>query len=287
MRIFLTGGTGFIGSHVLKQGLASGHEIVALRRPGATTSILLEQQPQWVEGALDDDWTQMLTNCEAFIHLAAYGVGTGANDWEGCFQTNVIESIRLWRQAVAVGIGRFLIVGSCFEYGRSGERYEAIPVTAPLEPTTAYSASKAAASMAAMGLAVDQQLCMVVARPFHVYGPGEAAGRFWPSLVSAATNGQDLPMTTGTQVRDFQPVGQAAAQLLAWLQHPHLQPGVPQVVNLGTGSPRSLLAFAQAEWSQHQAMSSLRPGDVPHRPNEVQRYAPEVTDPTTIIRPMH
>jgi nucleoside-diphosphate-sugar epimerase len=185
MRIFLTGGTGFIGGHVLKQGLESGHEIVALRRPGATTSILLEQQPQWVEGALDDDWTQMLTSCEAFIHLAAYGVGTGANDWEGCFQTNVIESLQLWRQAVAAGIRRFLIVGSCFEYGRSGERYDFIPVSAPLEPTTAYGASKAAATMAAFALAVEHQLIMVVARPFHVFGVGESIGRFWPSLVSS------------------------------------------------------------------------------------------------------
>ncbi len=277
MRIFLSGGTGFIGSHVLQQALAAGHEVVALRRPGAEARIPLGHQPHWLNGDLTDDWSAALAGCDALLHLAAYGVAAGANDWDGCFQTNVIDSLQLWRQAVAAGIRRFLIVGSCFEYGRSGERYDAIPVTAPLEPTTAYGASKAAASMAALALAVENKLELVVARPFHVYGAGEAAGRFWPSLVDAATCGQDLPMTTGSQVRDFQPVDQAAAQLLTLLQHPQLQRGGPRVVNLGTGEPRSLLVFAQQQWSRLKAVGSLRPGSITHRVNEVQRYVPEVS----------
>lgn len=279
MRIFLTGGTGFIGSHLLQLSLAEGHEVFAVRRPGALCRIALLQEPQWLEGTLSDDWSEALARCDAFIHLAAYGVAGGAHDWEGCFRTNVIESLQLWRQAVAAGINRFMIVGSCFEYGRSGERYDAIPVNAPLEPTTAYGASKAAASMASLALAVEHRLSLVVARPFHVYGPGEAAGRFWPSLVAAAAAGDDLPMTTGAQVRDFQPVDQAASQLLAWLQHPLLQPGLPRVVNLGTGHPLSLLAFAQNEWMRLQAKGTLQAGALAHSTNEVWRYAPEVTSP--------
>jgi len=277
MRIFLTGGTGFIGSHLLSQAMAAGHEVIALRRHGAKARIRLEQEPYWLDGALSDDWSEALASCEAFIHLAAYGVVDGAHDWERCFQTNVIDSLHLWRQAVASGISKFLIVGSCFEYGRSGERYNLIPVSAPLEPTTAYGASKAAASMAALALAVEQQLKLVIARPFHVYGPGEEAGRFWPSLVKAATSGQGLPMSSGIQIRDFQPVAQAAEQLLAWLHYPQLQRGIPLIANLGTGTPRTLLAFAQAEWSRLQAKGALNPGAIPLRPNEVLRYVPQPT----------
>ena len=278
MRIFLTGGTGFIGSHLLQLALAGGHDVIALRRPGSMCRIAIDQEPQWLDGSLSDDWSEALARCDVFIHLAAYGVAGGSHDWEGCFQTNVIDAIHLWRQAVDAGIRQFLIVGSCFEYGRSGESYDFIPVTAPLEPTTAYGASKAAATMAASALAIEHNLCLVVARPFHVYGPGEAAGRFWPSLVEAATNGNELPMTSGDQIRDFQPVDQAAVQLLAWLELAHLEPGKPQVVNLGTGAPRSLLDFAQAEWSRLQAKRALLPGVISHRANEVLRYVPEKTD---------
>ena len=277
MRIFLTGGTGFIGSHVLQKALAAGDDVVALRRLGSTPRIPLDLQPHWLDGALDDDWTAELRGCKALVHLAAYGVADGANDWKGCFQANVIDALQLWNRAVEAGVRRFLIVGSCFEYGRSGERYDAIPVTAPLEPTTAYGASKAAASMAAMAIAVEKQLQLVVARPFHVYGPGEAQGRFWPSLVKAATTDQNLPMTQGAQVRDFQHVGSAAEQLLGWLKHSQLAPGSPKIVNLGTGNPRTLINFAEEEWARLKATGHLEAGKIPHRSNEVLRYAPEVT----------
>jgi UDP-glucose 4-epimerase len=278
MHIFLTGGTGFIGSHVLQLALAEGHEVLALRRPGASCRIPLDREPHWLDGALADDWSVELGRCDALLHLAAYGVAQGANDWDGCFQANVIDALQLWRQAVAAGVRRFLIVGSCFEYGRSGERYDAIPVSAPLEPTTAYGASKASATMAALALAVEQQLQLVVARPFHVYGPGEATGRFWPSLLTAATSGHDLPMTSGAQVRDFQPVEQAARQVLHWLQRPHLTPGEPLVVNLGTGQPRELIAFARDEWLRLNSKGQLLVGVVEHRQHEVWRYVPLVTD---------
>lgn len=276
MRIFLTGGTGFIGSHVLQHAIAAGHEVLALRRPGSEPRIPLEEQPHWLEGSLTDNWGKELSRCDAFLHLAAYGVSAGMNDWDGCFQINVIDSLQLWRQGINAGIRRFLIVGSCFEYGRSGERYQAIPVTAPLEPTTAYGASKAAASMAAMALAVENQVLLVLARPFHVYGPGEAAGRFWPELVAAAKHGNNLPMTYGAQVRDFQPVQQATKQLTECLANDQLKPGIPTIINLGSGIPRTLLDFAQQEWIRLRASGSLQPGALPYRENETMRYVPSL-----------
>jgi len=278
MKIFLTGGTGFIGSHFLQKALAAGDDVIALRRPGATPRIPLDLQPHWLDGGLGDDWVDDLRGCEALVHLAAYGVADGPNDWKGCFQTNLLDSLQLWLQAVEAGVRRFLIVGSCFEYGRSGERYDAIPVTAPLEPTTAYGASKAAASMAAMAMAVEKQLQLLVARPFHVYGPGEAEGRFWPSLVTAATSGQNLPMTSGAQVRDFQQVGAAAEQLLDWLKLSQLTPGRPRIANLGANNPRPLIDFAEEEWARLKASGHLEVGKIPYRSSEVLRYAPEVTN---------
>ncbi len=190
--------------------------MVALRRTGYQPRISLDRESKWLNGELPDNWGEALIGCEAFLHVAAYSVASGSNDWERCFQANVLDSIRLWQQAVVAGIKHFLIVGSCFEYGRSGIRYDAIPVTAPLEPTTAYGASEAAASIAALALAVEHQLRLVVARPFHVYGKVEAPGRFWPSLVAAAKAGEDLPMTRGEQIRDFQPVEQTANQLFLY-----------------------------------------------------------------------
>jgi UDP-glucose 4-epimerase len=276
MRIFLTGGTGFIGSHFLQHALANGHDVFALRRPGSATRIPLLRQPHWLDGALTDDWGDILSDCDSFLHLASSGVVLNSNNWIECFQINVMDSLQLLQQSISAGLKRFVIVGSCFEYGHSGERYAAIPVSAPLEPTTAYGASKAAATMAALALASEYQLNMVVVRPFHVYGDGEASQRFWPTLVSAAMSGNDLRMTSGSQVRDFQPVTDVVQQLLSWLQNSQLKPGKPVLVNLGTGRPQSLLDFARQEWERLGAKGEILPGALEHRHDEVWRYAPMV-----------
>lgn len=278
MRIFITGGTGFIGSHVLQQALTAGHDVLALRRHGSKPRIQLDDQPNWLEGSMVDDWTKELYGCDALLHLASYGVSEGGDDWDGCFQVNVTDSLKLWRQAVQAGVRQFLIVGSCFEYGRSSESFEAIPVSANLEPTTAYGASKAAASMAALALGVQNELCLILARPFHVYGLGEYAGRFWPSLVAAATSGQDFLMTSGAQVRDFQAVEQVAEQLLECLVHKKTEPGIPLIINLGSGNVSSLKDFAQQEWASLRARGKLIPGSIPYRSNEVMRYVPDITE---------
>jgi len=277
MRIFLTGGTGFIGSHFIRHALHSGHKVIAMRRPGSVARINLTNQPDWHNGQMTDDFSKALKVCDAFVHLAANGVANGASDWEGCFAINLHQSLQLWLQAVAAGIRRFLIVGSCFEYGRSGERYEAIPVTAPLEPTSAYGASKAAATVAAHALAIEKQLSLVVARPFHIYGEGEDKSRFWPSLVTAAQQGKNLQMTAGEQIRDFQPVEQAVMQLLALLVGEYSPYGEPKLVNLGTGHHMTLRAFAEREWTYLKAKGAIITGSVPYRINEVMRYVPEVT----------
>jgi len=275
MKLFVTGGTGFIGSHFLNAALEKGHEIVALRRSAdSRPRAPLVRDPMWLDKSMPEVGVADLAGCEALVHLAAYGVGGGMDDWEKCFQINVVESLQLWRQAADAGISRFIICGSCFEYGRSGERFEFIPVAAPLEPTGAYHASKASATMAALALAHEKALELIVLRPFHVYGEGEAPGRFWPSLVAAARAGEDLPMTAGTQVRDFTPVARVAEEFLHFCDGPELSQGVPLVRNLGTGRPCSLREFAESWWTRLGASGCLLPGVIPQRPNEVMRYVP-------------
>src|SRR5262249_53414268 len=144
MNLFVTGATGFIGSHVVRRALAQGHTVWALRRPGARARVDLAPEPHWVEGSLSAaQLTSALERCSVLIHLAAVGVMEAA-DWQTCFDVNVRQSLACWQLARRAGVRRFLVCGSCFEYGRSGERYDFIPPDAPLEPTGPYAASKAA-----------------------------------------------------------------------------------------------------------------------------------------------
>jgi nucleoside-diphosphate-sugar epimerase len=277
MKIFVTGGTGFIGSHFLKAAMAAGHEITALRFGGLNPPIQLPGDPVWLDGKLDDDWSRELSQCAALVHLAAAGVSPLKVSWEEYFEVNVQQSLNLWRRAAKAGVKRLIICGSCFEYGKSGERYEFIPVDAPLEPTSAYAASKAAATMAALAFSMEESIELLVLRPFHVFGEeGEAGTRFWPSLRKAAQEGEDFAMTMGEQVRNFVPVQIVADTFVAALTRSDLQAGKPRIENVGTGKPQTLRAFAEFWWRQWNAKGRLKIGALPYRDNEVMRYVPEI-----------
>ena len=206
MKLFVTGGNGFLGAHVLNLAIAEGHTVVAPQRTGSRPRILVSPRVQWIPGGLERRYAAELAGCDALIHLAAHGVLEANPSWQECFQVNVLQSLRLWEDALAAGVGRLVIAGTCSEYGKSGEAYSRLPPTAPLMPTGPYHASKAAATMAAIGLCYERKVSVAILRPFHLFGEGEAPSRFWPQLVTAARSGADFTMTAGDQIRDFVPV---------------------------------------------------------------------------------
>jgi nucleoside-diphosphate-sugar epimerase len=275
MKIFVTGGTGFIGSHFLNQAAEAGHKIVALRRsPQAGSRISLATAPQWVNSSMEDIRPEHLEGCAAVVHLAAHSANVPYDTLENCLCGNVLVPLRMFEQALRAGVKRFIVAGSCFEYGSSGERYEFIPADAPLEPTLSYPASKAAATVAFHAFAHENKICLLNLRIFQVFGEGELESRLWPSLRRAALAGQNYPMTLGEQVRDFIPVEQVAAAFVRALDRSDLEPGQPKLENLGTGQPQSLRTFAEHWWKVWNAKGKLLPGALPYRNNEVMRYVP-------------
>jgi nucleoside-diphosphate-sugar epimerase len=279
MKLFVTGATGFIGSHFVQAALLAGNHVTALRHSeNSKTRIALKSQPAWLSKSMPEVGASDFQGHDVLVHLAAVGVDL-QSDWAECFRVNVDESLSLWTKAADAGIRHFVICGSCFEYGRSGERYEFIPPDAPLEPVAAYAASKAAATMAALGLASERQLSLLVARPFHVFGEGEAETRLWPSLRRAAFEGMDFEMTPAQQVRDFVPVEEVANQLVVACRE-NTAPGKPAVLNIGTGQPSTLQNFAEHWWGHWNATGRLMLGAKSYRAGEVMRYVPRVTRST-------
>ncbi len=275
MTLFVTGGTGFIGSHFLKAALAAGHRLRTLRRSeNSRPRIPLEAEPEWLTKEMPDVTVEDLRGANALVHLAAAGVSPQEANAATLHRVNVTESAELWQQAVKAGARRFVICGSCFEYGKSAERYEFIPTNAPLEPTTPYGASKAAASTAALTLAQEKKLELIVLRPFHVFGEGQHEANFWPSLKAAALSGKDFPMTPGEQWRDFIPVEQIATAFVRAVTRTDIQPGKPLIENLGAGAPQTLKSFAGHWWKHWNARGKLLVGALPYRSGEVMRYVP-------------
>ena len=236
----------------------------------------MSREPDWLDKSMPEIEESDLVGCEVLVHLAAHSANVPYDTLENCLVWNVIEPVKLFEKAIASGLPRFVVAGSCFEYGTAGERYQSIPVDAPLEPTQTYPASKAAASIAFSQLAIERKVELILLRIYQVFGEGETESRLWPSLRRAALAGEDFPMTKGEQIRDFIPVEQVAAQFLEACERSDLSPGDPIVENIGTGQPQTLREFAETWWQHWQATGSLKPGAIPYRPHEIMRYVPQV-----------
>ena len=173
MKLFITGATGFIGSHFVNAAHKAGYEIIALRRKNSKPKIKLNKEPIWVEGLLDEDFSNYLLDCDVLVHFASHSAQPPYESLEDCIYWNLTATIKLCCQALKSGVGKFLIAGSCFEYGKSGDRFDFIPANAPLEPTSSYPASKAAASVALHSWTIENNVKLQILRIFQVYGEGE------------------------------------------------------------------------------------------------------------------
>src|SRR5258708_9251023 len=276
MEIFVTGGTGFIGNHFIRRAIAAGHTVTALYRKESNVRIPLSSPSSWLGKPIPEISESDLQRHNVLVHLAAHSAMVPYDCLSECLRWTVYEPAKLFEKAARAGIKRFIVAGTGFEYGKSGERYEFIPVTAPLEPTQTYPISKAAASIAFAGLAREIKVEMLIGRIFQVYGEGELETRLWPSLRAKALSGSDLDMSPGEQVRDFIPVEDVAAYFAHAIDRADLFAARPLIENVGTGRPQTVRAFAEYWWKEWKAKGQLRIGTLPYRDNEVMRYVPQL-----------
>jgi nucleoside-diphosphate-sugar epimerase len=280
MRLFITGATGFICSHVVRLGLARGHEVRCLTRRKAepsSTHPTARSQVTTLCKPLADLTPTDLHDIDGVLHFSAHGVSPKTTTWIDAFRHNVVDQLHLLETIRAAGIKHTVLCGSCVEYGAAGERYDFIPPTAPLEPRGAYAVSKAVGCTSATCFARDAGLPLTYLRVFHAFGEGQHGSNFWPSLRAAALAGKDFPMTAGEQVRDFIDVTTVAEIFLRVIAAPPPSASEPQVHNVGSGVPVSLLDFAGRWWAAWGATGRIIAGAIPYRPDEVMRYVPEVT----------
>jgi len=149
MKLAVTGGTGFVGSHFLDIALEAGHEVNALtRRPQAARERL-----QWIEGSLDkpDSLRDLVKDADAVVHIAGVLNPRDPEDFE---RGNVQGTLAMLAAATAAGVTRFVHVSSL----------------AAREPKLSkYGGSKARAEELVQRSGLD----WAMVRPPAVYGPGD------------------------------------------------------------------------------------------------------------------
>ena len=175
MRVFVTGGSGFIGGHLIERLVREGHGVSALARSSQSAATVERRGARAVSGDLDTIEASHLAGCEAVIHCAAR-----AEDWgsrQQFFSANVEGTRRLLAAARAAGARRFVHVGTeaaLFTGGDLAGVDESIPLPPPEAHRFLYPESKAEAERLVVA-ANSAELRTVVIRPRLVWGPGDTS----------------------------------------------------------------------------------------------------------------
>lgn len=178
MKIFLTGGSGFVGRHLLRRLHAQGHELVAaVRSTSAAEAVLREGARAW-RGRLDDvrAVVQALGDCDAVVHAAAHVKFWGP--WAEFEAANIELTQVLLMAARSAGVPNFVHIGAASVVMRARGPLLGIDESAPLvdSPWLPYSTTKARAETAVQRAATNG-FRTVTLRPPFIWGPGDAVDR--------------------------------------------------------------------------------------------------------------
>lgn len=273
-RVLVTGATGFVGRHVVQQGLALDVELHALSRTETRSAGV-----RWWQGDLldEDVIKQVLSQVQpdGILHLAAGGVAYGAARNRDVLQINIKGLAILLDSVQEAGTKPHVVLaGSGFEYAPQDRP---LREDDPIAPNSVYGVSKAAATQLAHLYAA--KFPITVLRMFSLYGPGEQEPRVVPYVIAQARRGLPIDLTPGEQVRDYTYVKDAAEGFWRTLASPPSAP-VFRVWNMASGITITLRSFLETLaplLGQRGLTPDLRFGARPYRPDELMTYTADVT----------
>ncbi|WEX85971.1 NAD(P)-dependent oxidoreductase [Sinorhizobium garamanticum] len=247
-QVLLTGATGFVGRHVLRELTERGIVACPVVRPASedrfvgmagigrilATDALFSESAEW--------WTQALAGIDTVIHLAWYAE-------PGKYLASPLNldcltgTLAIAKGAAAAGVRRFVGIGTCFEYELTDRP---LTIDTPLKPLTPYAGAKAAAFMALSQWLPQAGVEFAWCRLFYLYGEGEDERRFVPYLRKCLAAGQRADLTQGLQVRDFLEVSEAARMIV------DTSVSTAQgAVNICSGIPVTIREFAERIADEH------------------------------------
>ena len=264
MKVMVTGATGFVGRHVVKELLARGHSVVATAR-----DVGRAQQMPWfdrVEFVLCDLHENLawpgLPNYRDFFHI----------------EKNLPADLTFLAEAVRAGVPQLIVAGTCLEYGmQCGPLDEEMPTY----PTTPYGFAKDTLRKALQLLQKERPFTLQWMRLFYMYGEGQNANSLLAQLDRAIDEGQTVfNISKGDQLRDFLPIQKVAEIFALALESPHIK----GVINCCSGQPISVIDLVQQRCLEKQSDIRINRGFYPY-PNYEPMAFWGVSEKSTILRP--
>ena len=260
-RILVTGGSGFIGSHLTEALLARGDDVIVVddESTGAAANLEAARRSSrltYIRGSICDEQLvrRVVADADHVYHLAAaVGVALIAREPIQTIERNIYPTQLLLaelRQRREAGEDvKFFLASTSEVYGKNPKPTWTEDDDIVLGPTTcarwSYGASKAIDEFLALACWRQYRLPVVIGRFFNVVGPRQsgAYGMVLPRFVEAALRGQPIIVhDDGRQIRCFAHVTDVIRAVLALMDAPQ---AVGRVFNIGSDQPVSILDLAQ------------------------------------------
>ncbi|WP_434698979.1 NAD-dependent epimerase/dehydratase family protein [Pseudomonas sp. D1-1] len=251
--VLITGGAGFIGSHLTDALLANGHSVRILDdlSTGKRSNLPLDNPAvELIEGDVADAAlvARAMAGCSAVAHLAAVAsVQASVDDPVRTHQSNFIGTLNVCEAMRQAGVKRVLFASSAAVYGNNGEG-QSIDEDTSKAPLTPYASDKLASEFYLDFYRRQHDLEPVMFRFFNIYGPRQDPSSPYSGVISIFSERaqKGLPISVfgdGEQTRDFVYVEDLVQVLVQAIEKPEVQAGA---VNVGWNQATTLKQMLQA-----------------------------------------
>lgn len=257
----ITGGAGFIGSHLTEYLLAAGHRVIVVDdlstgQASNLAGVIDHEHLEYIEGTVADDSlvSSVVDRADRVYHLAAaVGVALIAKQPIQTIERNIYPTQlildRLGQRAADGDMVPCFIASTSEVYGKNPKatwtEEDDLVFGATTKPRWSYGVSKAVDEFLALAFHKERNLPAVVGRFFNVVGPRQtgAYGMVLPRFVDAALSGQPLVVhDDGKQIRCFAHVDDVVGAVAKLMDTPS---AAGRVYNIGSDVPVSILELAQ------------------------------------------
>jgi UDP-glucose 4-epimerase len=284
-RVLVSGGSGFIGSHLVRNLLKTGAKVaITMRYGNVVENIRVAEFWNQIEVIEADVRNRGALQAirrfdpEIVFHLAAYQhVGQSFIQVEECFDVNAKGTANI--VDVCDKAATFVYVATSEVYGYQ----EGVPFVETMvpNPQSPYAITKYAGELyCRMKQRMGASTSMVLLRPFNAFGPYQSTKAIIPELILKCLRGEPILTTKGEQTREFNFVTNLADGMLLAAQH---QGQIEGPMNLAGGEEVAIRDLVHKIVELTNSKSRVELGALPYRPNEIWRMRGDGTRAQQLI----